>query len=311
MLEKDFENVLHRYPELLEEGLKFSGRQVNVGGKFVDLLFEDRFGQKLVIELKKGIIKREHIAQLLDYEGHFLTDDNPNIRVMLVGNRVPPNLRNSLDHHGFEWKEIKVSELIAYLKNKNDIEMLAQFVEEAQTTSATITVSSNRPKSNNVIKVQNSIDNTKKEFWTKLLQNMNNKGSLYQNINPWNKGYLNAGSGLSGIPFHFYISKTFCRTGIYIERKPEGESMFVLNELNNKKSEIERSFGDKLNWEKLDSGKACRITFVMRINLHEKANWDEIINTMTDSMIRMERSFKVPLQEIKGKLVKRRNNIQP
>lgn len=134
MLEKHFENVLQRYPELIEEGLKFSGRQVSVGGKYVDLLFEDRFGQKLIIELKKGIIKREHVAQLLDYEGYFLTADNPNIRVMLIGNRVPPNLRNSLDHHGFEWKEIPVSELITYLKNKNDDELLSQFNEEETLT---------------------------------------------------------------------------------------------------------------------------------------------------------------------------------
>ncbi|NVN90943.1 MAG: DUF91 domain-containing protein [Desulfuromonadales bacterium] len=130
MLEKHFENVLHRYPELIEEGLKFDGRQVSVGGKYVDLLFKDRFGQKLIVELKKGTIKREHVAQLLDYEGYFVSTDNPNVRVMLIGNRVPPNLRNSLDHHGFEWKEIPIPELIAYLVNKNDVELLGQFKEK-------------------------------------------------------------------------------------------------------------------------------------------------------------------------------------
>lgn len=130
MLEKNFESILHRYPELIEENLKFSGRQVSVGGKFVDLLFIDRYGQKLIIELKRGVIKREHIAQLLDYEGHFLTADNPNIRVMLLGNRVPINLRNSLDHHGFEWKEITENEILQYLKIKNDTEFLEYFVED-------------------------------------------------------------------------------------------------------------------------------------------------------------------------------------
>lgn len=130
MLEKHFENVLHRYPELIEEGLKFSGRQVNVGGKFVDLLFEDRYGQKLIVELKQGTIKREHVAQLLDYEGYFLTADNPNVRVMLVGNRVPPNLRNSLDHHGFEWREITVSVLITHLMNNNDDDLLSLLNEQ-------------------------------------------------------------------------------------------------------------------------------------------------------------------------------------
>lgn len=134
VLEKHFENVLHRYPELIEEGLKFSGRQVNVGGKFVDLLFEDRYGQKLIVELKKGIIKREHVAQLLDYEGYFLSADNLNIRVMLIGNRVPPNLRNSLDHHGFEWREITISVLITHLKNNNDDDLLSLFDEQEKQT---------------------------------------------------------------------------------------------------------------------------------------------------------------------------------
>jgi len=40
VLEKHFENALHRYPELIEEGLIFTGSQVCVGGKFVDLLFD-------------------------------------------------------------------------------------------------------------------------------------------------------------------------------------------------------------------------------------------------------------------------------
>ena len=101
MKERDFEDILSRYPELVEERLRFKDRQVSVKGKFVDLLFEDRHGHTLIVELKKGAIKRQHIAQLLDYEGHFLSPDDPTVRVMLVGNRVPPNLRKALDHHGF------------------------------------------------------------------------------------------------------------------------------------------------------------------------------------------------------------------
>ncbi len=130
MLEKHFEDILQRYPEMIEEGLILSGRQVNVCGKYVDLLFEDRFGHKLIIELKRGVIKREHIAQLLDYEGHFVSQSNPDVRVMLIGNRVPTNLRNSLDHHGFEWKEISVSRLIEYLEDKNDAFLLEPFRRE-------------------------------------------------------------------------------------------------------------------------------------------------------------------------------------
>ena len=124
MKEQDFEDILSKYPELIEEGLTFKGRQVRVRGKSVDLLFEDRHGQTLIVELKKGVIKREHTSQLLDYAGYFLSPDDPTVRVMLVGNRVPPNLRRSLDHHGFEWRDIEVSKLIEFLKEQGDEELL-------------------------------------------------------------------------------------------------------------------------------------------------------------------------------------------
>ena len=47
------------------------------------------------------------------------------------------NLRNALDHHGFEWREIPVSELISFLKDKNDAELLEEFKEEQTTLIAT------------------------------------------------------------------------------------------------------------------------------------------------------------------------------
>jgi Endonuclease NucS C-terminal domain len=124
MRENDFEDILERYPELIENGLTKEGRQVYVDGKYVDLIFRDRFGQKLIVELKIGAVKRKDVAQLLDYEGYFLSESDPTIRVMLIGNRVPENLRRSLDHHGFEWKEIQVSTLITFLKDKKDQALL-------------------------------------------------------------------------------------------------------------------------------------------------------------------------------------------
>jgi len=127
MNEKEFEDILCKYPGLIEDGLSLTGRQVNVKGKHVDLIFQDRYGQTLIIELKQGAVKREHIAQLLDYEGYFVSLDNPLVRVMLVGNRVPPNLKKALDHHGFEWKELPESTLITALQNEKDSQLLSYF----------------------------------------------------------------------------------------------------------------------------------------------------------------------------------------
>jgi RecB family endonuclease NucS len=57
LLEKNFEDIIARYPELIEEGLTLKGRQVTLYGRRMDLLFEDKFKRKLIVELKIGPIK--------------------------------------------------------------------------------------------------------------------------------------------------------------------------------------------------------------------------------------------------------------
>ena len=130
MDERTFETILAKYPELIENGLEMKGRQVRMYGRRMDLLFEDAFRRKLIIELKVGPIKDQHIGQVLSYEGMLLSADDPSIRVMLIGNRVPPNIRRALDHHGIAWKEISVSSLLAHLRDKSDSEMLGLFPPE-------------------------------------------------------------------------------------------------------------------------------------------------------------------------------------
>ena len=51
MKEKDFEDIIVKYPELIEEGLTLLERQPYMFGRRMDLLFEDRFRRKLIVEL--------------------------------------------------------------------------------------------------------------------------------------------------------------------------------------------------------------------------------------------------------------------
>ena len=127
ILEKNFEDILCKYPELIEDGLVFKGRQIIKFGRRIDILFEDKFKRELLVELKSGPIKDEHIGQILSYEGMLLSADDPTIRIMLIGTRVPPNLQKSLDHHGIIWKEITYGNLESFVKTKNDEIFLSFF----------------------------------------------------------------------------------------------------------------------------------------------------------------------------------------
>ena len=125
--EKDFEDILVQYPELIEPNLKLLGRQVRYFGKSIDILFEDRFKEKLIVELKKDNLTRDALSQVLEYEGYILSEKDPTARVMLIANRIPLNLKKAMEHHGIEFKELTVRFLMEFLEKKG--ENLTQNIE--------------------------------------------------------------------------------------------------------------------------------------------------------------------------------------
>jgi len=66
-LEKQLEDWIEDDPSLLQAGLVIVGRQLQLEGGRLDLLALDPQGQWVVIEIKKGEVRRETIAQVLDY----------------------------------------------------------------------------------------------------------------------------------------------------------------------------------------------------------------------------------------------------
>lgn len=137
--ESDMEEIIAKHPEIIEDGLTLLGRQVSVGHLRADLLFRDKFGDTLVVELKKGNIKREHVGQIMEYSGT-LYEQRP-VRLMLVGNRVPPSFRRSLEYHGIEWREMTNRNYIEYLKDKDP-----ELLEHLQTRHLQPIISPEKPK---------------------------------------------------------------------------------------------------------------------------------------------------------------------
>jgi Endonuclease NucS len=129
--ERNFEDVLVKYPELIEVGLRLIDRQSFIGKRRFDLLFKDHLGRRLLIELKWGPIIDKHIGQIMSYEGLLHSNDHPDLRVMLIGTRVPPNLQRALDHHGIAWKEITRPTILALIQEKQDIEFIDLFTDHS------------------------------------------------------------------------------------------------------------------------------------------------------------------------------------
>lgn len=65
--EEDLEDTLVAQPVLLEEGLHLVGRQVSTANGPLDLIGIDRNGRLVVFELKRGVLARDAVAQVIDY----------------------------------------------------------------------------------------------------------------------------------------------------------------------------------------------------------------------------------------------------
>lgn len=66
-VERDLEDWIERDPALLERGLVIVGRQIHLDGGPLDLLALDPQGRWVLVEIKRGRLRREVVAQAIDY----------------------------------------------------------------------------------------------------------------------------------------------------------------------------------------------------------------------------------------------------
>lgn len=108
--EKDMENLIASNPDkFIEPGIKLIGRQVYRSGRRFDLLFQDKFGRLLLVEIKKGVITRDAVGQIMEYYGLLKQSEQSPIELMLIGNVISTERRSALEHAGIVVKEIPLS----------------------------------------------------------------------------------------------------------------------------------------------------------------------------------------------------------
>jgi hypothetical protein len=141
----------------------------------------------------------------------------------------------------------------------------------------------------------------RREFWTEVIRAMATKTSLFQNISPGIQAWIGAGSGVR-VGFNFAAGRAYGRAELYIDRGEKEENKFIFDLLYAKKEAIDTAFGRELTWERLDDKRASRIKSEMPGSIFDPDQWTELIEFMTDAMVRMENTFKEPLADINRKL---------
>lgn len=108
MIERDMQELIWRYPDrLLNEPLKQFAWETSSEVGRADLVFEDRHGRLLIVEVKRGKLPRGAIDQLLDYFG-MMKEKFPEkpVELMVVANVIPSQRRLTCESRDIECREI-------------------------------------------------------------------------------------------------------------------------------------------------------------------------------------------------------------
>jgi RecB family endonuclease NucS len=108
MVEREMQELLWKHPEqFLNEPLKQFAWETSSDVGRADLVFEDRHGRLLVIEVKHDKLPRGAVDQLLDYFG-MMKQRFPDkaVELMVVANAIPSERRLTCESRDIECREI-------------------------------------------------------------------------------------------------------------------------------------------------------------------------------------------------------------
>jgi hypothetical protein len=140
-------------------------------------------------------------------------------------------------------------------------------------------------------------------FWEEFLKVMNQNSDLFKDVKPSERRYIH-GSVISGVEWGQTIGESAVTTEIYLHHKSKERNKLIFDELIKSRKEIEKQFGESIDWARLDDKCACRIKRrkMENVNCLNKEDWNRMIDFMVYGVIRMEKAFRKPLARVKLKL---------
>ena len=79
----------------------------------------------------------------------------------------------------------------------------------------------------------------------------------------------------------------------------QNENKELFDKIYSHKEKIETSFGDQLDWQRLDDGKGSRIAYWLKdVSVFNEEDWPQMIKFLTSNMVKFEKSIKNILRDV-------------
>jgi Domain of unknown function (DUF4268) len=262
-------------------------RNRSAGSFKIDLVAEDRDGNKIIIENQYGRSDHDHLGKLITYlsimgaNGAIWIVETPNPEHVTAISWLNENSSGS-------FYLVKVEAL--KIGNSEPAPLLTLIVgpsDDKGDVAAT----------NREFAVRHDL---REKWWHQLVAHPNAK--LHAHITPGTNPYLTTASGYPGIILGYTITKDGNSAEIYIDlgKEQELENKKLFDAFHAQKAAIEGSVGRELLWERLEGKRAARIkcSNVGGYSSPEE-EWDRYIELQVESMNRLEQAVRPMFKSLK------------
>ena len=138
-------------------------------------------------------------------------------------------------------------------------------------------------------------------YWQGLIAVARSQKTRHANIKPGSYSWLGASSGIRGLGLNYATVQENGVVELYIDRRDEAENKRIFDHIFAWRENVEKVFGEKLFWERLDGKRACRIKYVLENGGYRtaEAQWPAVHAAMVAAMTKLETALKPALDSLK------------
>lgn len=268
--EKDLEDAIATNPArfLKKEGLKLLSRQHSIGNFRFDLLFGDQFGRKLIAEIQKGTLDRNHSFKIVDYYNRYQNEHpGENVEVIVVANIISPERKQFFDKYGISYIEIPDEDIIRWKSENPKIE---RRIGDSKTTLV------KSPGRECPIRGPNPLRQ-------QLLDEASKRIPAFRGRTvDITKNNISAPAGKNGSEWVIVARNNDCR--VELAFRDENTAEIYFQKMERYKANIENEFGEKLYWDFKQDRKHQYIKTMDQDYDEISGKLEEVINYLVDRM---------------------------
>ena len=267
----------------IDLSLSIVEREHPAGDFSVDLVAEDESGNPVIIENQLERSNHDHLGKLITY----LTAIGAKAAIWIVSDPRPEHIS------AISWLNESSSASFYLLK------LEAVRIEDSPPAPLLTLIVGSSEESQEAGETKKEFTERyilRHRFWTQLLERAQKKTSLHVNTLPNNSNCIKTSTENGEFYFRYLVQRHTSDIELYIDRgkDADSENEKIFDTLEKAKRKIEETFGEPLEWQRLEGQRSCRIgkRFSLGGYRDDEDKWQEIQDTTIDAMIRLEAALR-------------------